>query len=121
MLATGTSCLARVNVIGRSRVTEILDRGDKGAFMYSERDVIDQASGALLCTLTSTTVLRGEGGADRLYGWDDGDELDQIYEKLGSQLGTRQERKEVASSFAGSLSRRRGRGSSATKRSFSSR
>jgi acyl dehydratase len=49
-------------VIGRSRVTEIIDRGDKGAFMYSERDVIDQASGARLCTLTSTTVLRGEGG-----------------------------------------------------------
>lgn len=49
-------------VLGRSRITEILDRGDKGAFMYSERDVVDQASGAVLATTTSTTVLRGEGG-----------------------------------------------------------
>ena len=49
-------------VKGRSRITEILDRGERGAFMYSERDVIDQASGALIATTTSTTVLRGEGG-----------------------------------------------------------
>jgi acyl dehydratase len=49
-------------VLGRSRITEILDRGERGAFMYSERDLIDQASGALIATTTSTTVLRGEGG-----------------------------------------------------------
>ena len=48
-------------VVGTSRITEIIDRGDKGAFMYSEREVVDQA-GNKLCTLTSTTVLRGDGG-----------------------------------------------------------
>jgi acyl dehydratase len=50
-------------VIGRTRVTEIIDKGaDKGALLFSERDVIDKASGALLCTLTSTIFLRGDGG-----------------------------------------------------------
>ncbi|EDP62567.1 MaoC-like dehydratase [alpha proteobacterium BAL199] len=50
-------------VIGKSRVTGIVDKGEgKGALMYSERDVVEQASGDLLCTVTSTTFLRGEGG-----------------------------------------------------------
>jgi len=31
----------------------------------------------------------------------DGDELDQIYERLGSQLGTREERRDIAAVFAG--------------------
>ncbi len=54
--ATGT-------VIGRTRVTEIIDKGPgKGALLLSERDVIDKASGDLLATLTSTTFIRGEGG-----------------------------------------------------------
>lgn len=48
-------------VIGTTRITEIIDRGDKGAFLYSERAVVD-AAGEKLCTLTSTTVLRGDGG-----------------------------------------------------------
>ncbi|WP_430397121.1 MaoC/PaaZ C-terminal domain-containing protein [Ferrovibrio sp.] len=50
-------------VIGKSRVTEIVDKGPgKGALLFSERDVIDKQSGDLLCTLTSTTFIRGEGG-----------------------------------------------------------
>ncbi|WP_428248723.1 MaoC/PaaZ C-terminal domain-containing protein [Ferrovibrio sp.] len=50
-------------VVGKSRVTEIVDKGPgKGALLFSERDVIDKASGDLLCTLTSTTFIRGEGG-----------------------------------------------------------
>lgn len=54
--ATGT-------VIGRTRVTEIVDKGaGKGALMFSERDVIDKASGTLLATLTSTSFMRGDGG-----------------------------------------------------------
>lgn len=54
--ATGT-------VIGRTRITEIIDKGPgKGALIYSDRDVIDKASGDLLATLTSTTFVRGEGG-----------------------------------------------------------
>jgi acyl dehydratase len=50
-------------VIGRTRVTGIFDKGkDKGAVLVSERDVIDKASGDLLCRLTSTTMMRGDGG-----------------------------------------------------------
>jgi acyl dehydratase len=50
-------------VIGRTRVTEIVDKGpEKGALLYSSRDVLDKATGALFCSVTSTTVLRGEGG-----------------------------------------------------------
>ena len=50
-------------VVGRSRVTEIVDKGEgKGALLFSERDVVDKATGDLLCTVTSTTFMRGEGG-----------------------------------------------------------
>lgn len=50
-------------VIGKSRVVEIVDKGPgKGALLFSERDVIDKASGDLLCTLSATTFIRGEGG-----------------------------------------------------------
>lgn len=54
---------AKGSVVGRSRVTGLIDKGaDKGAVLLSEREVFDQASGALLCRLTSTTMLRGDGG-----------------------------------------------------------
>ncbi|GAA0576218.1 MaoC/PaaZ C-terminal domain-containing protein [Craurococcus roseus] len=50
-------------VIGRSRVTGLVDRGEgKGALMYSEREVVDAATGEALATLTSTSFLRGDGG-----------------------------------------------------------
>jgi acyl dehydratase len=50
-------------IIGRSRVTGLVDRGEgKGALMYSERQVIDANNGDLLATLTSTSFLRGDGG-----------------------------------------------------------
>jgi acyl dehydratase len=50
-------------VVGRSRVTEIVDKGPgKGAWLFSERDVVTQESGELLCTLSASTMLRGEGG-----------------------------------------------------------
>ena len=50
-------------VIGKTRVTGIVDKGaDKGSLMFSERDVVDKKTGALLATLSSTTVLRGNGG-----------------------------------------------------------
>jgi acyl dehydratase len=48
-------------VIGRTRIVEVVDKGDKGGLLLSERDVIDKASGRLLATLSSTTVLRGDG------------------------------------------------------------
>jgi acyl dehydratase len=54
---------AAATVIGRSRVTGLFDKGkDKGAVLVSERDVIDKANGELLCRLTSTTMMRGDGG-----------------------------------------------------------
>jgi acyl dehydratase len=50
-------------VRGRTRVTEIVDKGaDKGALIYQERDVVDAASGDLLCTLTASAFARGDGG-----------------------------------------------------------
>ncbi len=50
-------------VIGRTRVTGIVDKGPgKGALLYQERTVHDAASGQLLATLTSTTFCRGDGG-----------------------------------------------------------
>jgi acyl dehydratase len=50
-------------VVGRSRVAGLVDRGEgKGALMYSEREVIDAGTGEALATLTSTSFLRGDGG-----------------------------------------------------------
>ena len=49
--------------IGRTRVTGILDKGaDKGALIYSEKILIDKASGETVATTTSTTFARGDGG-----------------------------------------------------------
>jgi acyl dehydratase len=53
----------RGTVIGRTRVTEIIDKGaGKGAHVYSERALIDGASGETIATVTQTTVCRGDGG-----------------------------------------------------------
>ncbi|MBX9701552.1 MAG: MaoC family dehydratase N-terminal domain-containing protein [Acetobacteraceae bacterium] len=50
-------------IIGRSRITGLVDRGaGKGALMYSERQVIDAKTGAVLATLNSTSFMRGDGG-----------------------------------------------------------
>jgi len=50
-------------VVGRSRITAIIDKGPKvGALIYSERIVSDLATGAVLATLRQTTVARGDGG-----------------------------------------------------------
>lgn len=54
---------AKGTVIGRTRVTEIVDKGaGGGALLFSDRQVIDKATGDLLCTLTSTTFIRDHGG-----------------------------------------------------------
>ena len=54
---------ARGTAIGRTRVTEIIDKGPgKGAHVYSERDLIDGASGEKIATVTQTTICRGDGG-----------------------------------------------------------
>ena len=50
-------------VIGRNRVTGVIDKGPgKGALLMMERDLVDEATGALLATRSSTSFLRGDGG-----------------------------------------------------------
>jgi acyl dehydratase len=50
-------------VAGRTRVTEIIDKGaEKGSLLFSERVVRDAKTGEKLVTLSGTTVLRGDGG-----------------------------------------------------------
>jgi acyl dehydratase len=50
-------------VIGRSRVTALVDKGaSKGALMYSERDIVDAASQQVLAITRSVSFLRGDGG-----------------------------------------------------------
>ena len=50
-------------VIGRSRVTGLVDKGPgRGALLYSEKQLLLAATGERLATATSTTFLRGDGG-----------------------------------------------------------
>ncbi|KGD96043.1 3-alpha,7-alpha,12-alpha-trihydroxy-5-beta-cholest-24-enoyl-CoA hydratase [Achromobacter sp. RTa] len=50
-------------VIGRTRVTEVYDRGpEKGAVVHTRRDVVDAATDELLCSLFATSMLRADGG-----------------------------------------------------------
>ncbi|MBU8540514.1 MaoC/PaaZ C-terminal domain-containing protein [Falsiroseomonas tokyonensis] len=50
-------------VVGKSRVTGLVDRGaGKGALLYTARDIIDESTGAKLATVENTTFLRGDGG-----------------------------------------------------------
>ncbi|MDA8049856.1 MAG: MaoC/PaaZ C-terminal domain-containing protein [Rhodospirillales bacterium] len=63
-------------IIGRTRVTGLIDKGagagvpgaasapgrPAAALLYTEKEVIDAATGALLATTASTTFLRGQGG-----------------------------------------------------------
>lgn len=53
----------RGTVVGKTRVTEIIDKGPgKGALIYSERVLVDRASGERIATATQTTFCRGDGG-----------------------------------------------------------
>ncbi len=50
-------------ILGRTRVVEVIDKGPgKGALLYSEKQVLDAATGQVLATLDSTTFMRGDGG-----------------------------------------------------------
>lgn len=50
-------------VIGESRVTRIVDKGEgKGAVMHVEKTLTDADSGALLATAEQVLFLRGDGG-----------------------------------------------------------
>ncbi|HZL30938.1 MAG TPA: MaoC/PaaZ C-terminal domain-containing protein [Pseudolabrys sp.] len=51
------------DVIGRTRLADVIDKGGgRGALIYSEREIIDRASGDLLATLRQTTFCRADGG-----------------------------------------------------------
>jgi acyl dehydratase len=51
------------NVIGRTRILDVVDKGEgKGALVFSERQIIDKASGRKLATLKQTTFCRADGG-----------------------------------------------------------
>ena len=50
-------------VVGKTRVTEIIDKGPgKGAVIYSERTITDRDSGERIATIVQTTFARGDGG-----------------------------------------------------------
>jgi acyl dehydratase len=54
---------AEGTVVGRTRITGIVDKGaGKGALIYSERTIHDKAGGDKLASLTSTIFCRGDGG-----------------------------------------------------------
>jgi acyl dehydratase len=50
-------------VIGRTRNVDLIDKGaNRGAVLFTERTIIDKASGQPLAALRSTAMLRGDGG-----------------------------------------------------------
>ena len=50
-------------VIGRTRIEEVVDKGaDKGAVIYTVRDVVDAGTGDLIATVTNSIFARGDGG-----------------------------------------------------------
>ena len=50
-------------VVGKTRILDVIDKGEgKGALIYSERKIVDKASGALLATINQTTFCRADGG-----------------------------------------------------------
>jgi len=53
----------RGTVVSALRVTDVQDKGrDKGAVVHFERQLHEQASGDLLCTVTATMFCRADGG-----------------------------------------------------------
>ena len=58
------------------RTTSVVDKGaGKGALIYQEKQVADQASGALLATLESSYFARGDGGFSERSGVSDASPL----------------------------------------------
>ncbi len=50
-------------VVARHRVVDVFDKGaDKGALVISEQQIFEKQSMDQLCTITSTTFARGDGG-----------------------------------------------------------
>ena len=54
---------AEGTVVGKTKITGLIDKGaDKGALIYSEREITDKATGTLLATVAGTSFARGDGG-----------------------------------------------------------
>lgn len=54
---------AEATVRGVNRITEVIDKGEgKGALVYTERKIYDEADGSLLATLKATSFCRANGG-----------------------------------------------------------
>jgi acyl dehydratase len=52
-------------VVATTKVTGVVDKGaDKGALIYTERTLVNKATGDQLATLSSTSFARGDGGFD---------------------------------------------------------
>lgn len=50
-------------IVATTRVVDVVDKGEgKGALLYTEKQVIDATTGALLATTESATFLRADGG-----------------------------------------------------------
>ncbi len=50
-------------VIGRTRILDVIDKGaDRGALVYTERAIVDKASGVLLATISHNVFCRADGG-----------------------------------------------------------
>lgn len=50
-------------VVGRTRVVDVIDKGaGRGALVLTQRDIVDAATGSLICRTSSTSFLRGDGG-----------------------------------------------------------
>ncbi|WP_280153895.1 MaoC/PaaZ C-terminal domain-containing protein [Piscinibacter sp. XHJ-5] len=51
------------HVVGASRIVDLVDKGERrGALIFVEREITDQASGDLLATVRQTVFCRGDGG-----------------------------------------------------------
>jgi acyl dehydratase len=58
-------------LIGRSRVTRIVDKGEgKGAVMHVEKELTDETSGQLIASAEQVLFLRGDGGFSKGSGGD---------------------------------------------------
>lgn len=54
---------AEGTVIGRTRITHVIDKGEgRGALVIQQRGVTDAATGTLLATIDHTTFCRADGG-----------------------------------------------------------
>ena len=54
---------SKATIVADTRVTEIIDKGkDRGALIYTERNISNKSTGESLARLSTTTFARSEGG-----------------------------------------------------------